>query len=359
MKNIINNNETTINNKVVLKLSSYTMDYIYQIITILVSFFTSFFYNREKTNTNTTNNNIIIKTPTDMYTEKHLAVFLNSFDADSLDKNNEKNWNSNIDPVFYSKEKYVELLKHEDNALEIEWKKRILIEYTPRGNVFMFYDPYKLGFSYYCDQYVPHNILNAVAMKYVLKFQCRDFFMDEHVVPENSASPLLKLVIEEKKVKENQDKLDSNIKNRLRNAPLAKFKNYNRALSTINEDTKKEGSQNVPPEKTEKQKEINRFINLGKTMNFSMLQPVMKKKRGGGGGTGGAGGAGGAGSTLFKSMLASSLFENSSVQKEVFSYRDFKNAGNQWFPRTPLPLQETKVSPHAPSFYKVLSKLSF
>jgi hypothetical protein len=268
-----------------------------------------------------------------MYTEKHLATFLNSFDVDSVDKNNEKNWNLNINPVFYSKEKYVELLKHEDNELEIEWKKRILIEYTPRGNVFMFYDPYKLGFSYYCDQYVPHNILNAVAMKYVLKFQCRDFFMDEHVVPESLPSPLLKLVIEEKKVKEIQDKLDSNIKNRLRNAPFAKFKNYNRALSTINEEPKKEGSVNVlsppeKPEKPEKQKERNKFINLGKTSNFSILQPVMKKKRGG---------AGGAGSTLFKSMLASSLFDNSSVQKEVFSYRDF--------------LRETKVSPHAPSFH--------
>ena len=248
----------------------------------------------------------------------------------------QKNWNLNIDPVFYSKEKYVDLLKDQDNELEKEWKKRILIEYTPRGNVFMFYDPYKLGFSYYCDQYVPHNILNAVAMKYVLKFQCLDFFMDEYFVPENSASPLLNLVIEEKKVKENQDKLDSNIKNRLRNAPFAKFKTYNRALSTINEETKKEGSQNVPPEKQapEKQKEINRFINLGKTMNFSMLQPVMKKKRGG--------------SSLFKSKLASSLFDNSSVQKEVFSYRQFKAgkptvspttpslAGNQGFPARPF-----------------------
>jgi hypothetical protein len=244
------------------------------------------------------------KTPTDIYTEKHLTVFMNSFE------NNKMNKNLNIDPVFYSKEKYVDLLKNEDNELEKEWKKRILIEYTPRGNVFMFYDPYKLGFSYYCDQYVPHNILNAVAMKYVLKFQCRDFFMDEYVVPESSASPLLNLVIEEKKVKENQDKLDSNIKNRLRNAPFAKFKTYNRALSTINEDTKKEGSQNVPPEKQapEKQKEINRFINLGKTMNFSMLQPVMKKKS----------------NNLFQSKLASSLFDNSSVQKEVFSYRQFK-----------------------------------
>ena len=275
------------------------MGYLLQIIKIIQLFFTSFFYNTNKKMVTIDN-----KTHTEIYTEKHLTIFMNSFE------NNEMNKNLNIDPVFYSKEKYVDLLKNEDNALEKEWKKRILIEYTPRGNVFMFYDPYKLGFSYYCDQYVPHNILNAVAMKYVLKFQCRDFFMDEYVVPESSASPLLSLVIEEKKVKENQDKLDSNIKNRLRNAPFAKFKTYNRALSTISEDTKKEGSQNVPPEKQapEKQKEINRFINLGKTMNFSMLQPVMKKKS----------------NNLFKSKLASSLFDNSSVQKEVFSYRQFK-----------------------------------
>ena len=286
------------------------MGYLLQIIKIIQLFFTSFFYNTNKKMVTIDN-----KTPTDIYTETHFTVFMNSFEkTDGTTEKNEKNekpqknWNLNIDPVFYSKEKYVDLLKNEDNALEKEWKKRILIEYTPRGNVFMFYDPYKLGFSYYCDQYAPHNILNAVAMKYVLKFQCRDFFMDEYVVHESSASPLLNLVIEEKKVKENQDKLDSNIKNRLRNAPFAKFKNYNRALSTINEQTKKEGSQNVPPEKPEKQKEINRFINLGKTMNFSMLQPVMKKKS----------------NNLFKSKLASSLFDNSSVQKEVFSYRDFK-----------------------------------
>jgi hypothetical protein len=299
------------NNKIGIVVRYY-MGYLLQIIKIIQLFFTSFFYHTNKKMVTIDN-----KTPTDIYTEKHLTVFMNSFEkTDGTTEKNEKNekpqknWNLNIDPVFYSKEKYVDLLKNEDNALEKEWKKRILIEYTPRGNVFMFYDPYKLGFSYYCDQYVPHNILNAVAMKYVLKFQCRDFFMDEYVVPESSASPLLNLVIEEKKVKENQDKLDSNIKNRLRNAPFAKFKNYNRALSTINEQTKKEGSQNVPSEKQapEKQKEINRFINLGKTMNFSMLQPVMKKKS----------------NNLFKSKLASSLFDNSSVQKEVFSYRDFK-----------------------------------
>ena len=313
------------------------VNYLFQFIKIIKLLFTSFFDfgfgNIKKTE-------LIIKSPTDIYTDKHLTVFMNSFEnsfENGLEKNekNEKNWNLNIDPVFYNKEKYLELLKDEDNVLEKEWKKRILIEYTPRGNVFMFYDPYKLGFSYYCDQYVPYNILNSVAMKYVLKFQCLDFFMDEVVVPENSPLPLLNLIIEEKKAKEIEEKNDSNssnssnnIKNRLRNAPFAKFKNYNRAnVQNNSEETKKEPSVNVPPEK---QKERNKFINLGKTMNFSILQPVMKKKRY---------------SNMFKSKLANSLFDNSSVQKEVFSYRDFKSR------EVGKPCGKPTVSPHAPSLH--------
>jgi len=243
---------------------------------------------------------VVNKSTTELYIDNQLKRFLDSFGID-------KKWNSNIDDVFYKKENYLELLKDVDNELEKKWKMRILIEYTPRGNIFMYYDPYKLGFSYYCDQYVPYNILNAVAMKYVLKFQCRDFFIDEHVVPETFASPLLSILVEEKKVKEIKAEMDSNIKNRLRNAPFAKFKNYNRAASNINEETKKEPSQNVLPEK---QKERNRFINLGKTSNLTILQSVQKKRKG---------------NQAFKSKLASSLFDNSSVQKEVFSYRDFKS----------------------------------
>ena len=274
----------------------------------------------------------VIKSPTDLYYETQLNRFLGSFtplriyNAQSVSPRSlitahkvgvlnvqrcktDKKWNLNINNVFYNKETYLEILKDENNEIETEWKKRILIEHTPRGNVFMYYDPYKLGFSYYCDQYVPYNILNGVAMKYVLKFQCRDFFVDEYVVPETVASPLLGLLVEEKKTKEIQEKMDSNIKNRLRNAPFAKFKNYNRAtLQTNGEENKKDCSVNVPC--VEKQKERNRFINLGKTSNFCILQPCMKRKKR---------------TNMFKSNLANSLFDNSSVQKEVFSYRQFKN----------------------------------
>lgn len=236
------------------------------------------------------NSFVPLKNTNDVYIEKHLATFLNSYKID-------KNWNSNIECVFYSKEKYVELLKDEDNGLEKQWKTRVLIEHSPRGNIFMYYDPYKLGFVYYCDNYVPYNILNAIAMKYVLKFHCRDFFMDEVVSPE--PSPLLNLVVDEKKEKgKEKDTSKEDGKDTIKkNAPFAKFKNYHRA-------EKKENLQNVP----EKQKERNKFVYLGKTSNFSILQRIQKKTK----------------MKNFKSNLASSLFDNSDVQKEVFDYRKWK-----------------------------------
>jgi hypothetical protein len=59
-----------------------------------------------------------------------------------------------------------------NTELEKMWRTRILFENTPRGNVIMFYDPYKLGFSFYCDQkIISYDILNAIATKYVRMFR--------------------------------------------------------------------------------------------------------------------------------------------------------------------------------------------
>jgi hypothetical protein len=61
---------------------------------------------------------------------------------------------------------------------------------------------------------------------------------------------------------------------------------------------------NRSEEKKEKQR--NRFINLGKIVNFNFIQKPKKTN------------------ASFKSELSNGLFDNVSVQKEVFSYRDFK-----------------------------------
>jgi hypothetical protein len=56
----------------------------------------------------------------------------------------------------------------------------------------MYYDAYKMGFAYFCDQKViSYDVLNAVAMKYVKIYRCRDFFMDESIVPKENTSKLI------------------------------------------------------------------------------------------------------------------------------------------------------------------------
>jgi len=219
-------------------------------------------------------------------------------------------YNSNIDSLFYSKKEYAMLLQDEKNRLEPQWKTRILFESTPRGNIVMYYDVYKLAFSYHCDQYIPHDILNAAAMKYVLTFKCRDFFVDELVRPQDKPSKMLVLLEEDKK-EENKTvdadiNIDENLKIALKKAPFAKFKNYHKINTNNDKDT--ESTASTVSKKLEQEKQRNRFTNLGKIVNFSFLQKPSKNKK----------------KVGFNSEMESGLFSNSDVQKEVFNYRDFK-----------------------------------
>jgi hypothetical protein len=239
-----------------------------------------------------------IKDITTKFMDSHKSKFFKTFDG------NNDLVNMNIENIFYSKNLYKEMLRDENNSYERNWKKRILFENTPRGNVIMYFDTYKLGFSYYSDQFMPYDILNAVAMKYVSIFYCRDFFMDEIITP--VSSPILKLLEDDKKEtkKETEDKEDTKengeFTSKLKKAPFAKFKNYNMVSSKVatNGNEKKE---------PEKQKERNRFIHLGKVSNFQFTQKIPKK------------------SVSFKPTMFEGLFGNDSAQKARLNYRDFKN----------------------------------
>jgi len=225
-------------------------------------------------------------------------------------ENNEKN-NENIDKIVYLKSDFFEVLSDPKNRLEPVWKKRILIENTPRGNIYMYYDIFKHGFAYYSDQTgIPYPILNAVAMRYVTVFRCMDFFFDETIL----SSPLIKVFIdddqEEKKKK--QSKMDA-LQINMKDAPFAKFKSYasdnklvdnplrrtsikpfenkhsiyslfyNKILSWVlycfglkKKPEPKEVESIAIEEK--KDKIINKFIFMGYTKNFSPLQkPVLDK----------------------------------------------------------------------------------
>lgn len=161
---------------------------------------------------------------------------------------NTNDMNVNIDPIFYDKAKFAEVMKTENNHLEQKWKKCLLYESTPRGNIFMYYDVYKNGFGYYADQNcVPYTILNAMAMRYVVVFFCRDFFMDESIITQ--LSKLRDVSDEKKKEKEANNNT----------AQMAKLKKY------------KTTTDNPEPVSMR-----NKFISMGKPYNLELIQKKSK-----------------------------------------------------------------------------------
>lgn len=231
---------------------------------------------------------LIIKDPVAIYIETNKNKIINSFAIDNM--------NNNVEKLFYNKKELLEILANQNNELEKVWKTRILFESTPRGNIIMHYDAYKQGFAYYSDTNgIPYNILNAVAMKYVITYQCRDLFMDNEYVKE---SPLINIYLEYEK---KEDKKDD--KNTLKNsdAPFAKLKNYK-----LNQTDKKHLTEETKP--PEKEYNRNTFINLGRVCNFNFLQkPPRKNKLNG-----------------FRSKLLDGVESESNLQNEVMSYSKYK-----------------------------------
>jgi hypothetical protein len=199
------------------------------------------------------------------------------------DKGNTK-YNQSIDPVFYSLDEFKEMLENESNPVERLWKTKMLMKSTPRGNILMFYDVYKQGFAYYTDtSHVPYDILNALAMEYVCMFRCRDFFMDDNILPADTPSRLITLQeLEEKKEKDRKQSEHLGIdKELLKDAPFAKFKNYKTETAPVASDAEKTVDSSKEKGK-EKEKKQNRFVYLGKMANFSFIQkPLTKTKTNG------------------------------------------------------------------------------
>jgi len=179
----------------------------------------------------------------------------------------EKEKNSNIDPIFYEKKEFNEFMKTENNSIETIWKTRILMEFTPRGTIIMFYDAYKMGFAYYCDQnVVSYDILNVVAMKYVMTYRCYSFFIDEFILPASYKNLLKVHYLEDKK----ETKLNNDNVSSFKNDMFMKPKKY----KTSNQIGKKEETM----EKIEEQMR-NKFIYLGNIRNFKICQNIPKKGR--------------------------------------------------------------------------------
>ena len=245
-------------------------------------------------------NNIIYKSQSELdknYVENNRSTFLKMISH---------NFNSNIDPIFYNIKEYNQLLKNENNELETIWKTRIMIETTSRGNLIMFFDVYKFGFSYFSDENIPYIILNAAAMKYVKTFHCFDFFIDNQLL-KGESSPLLMLQNNhtDSTVKPVLKHIINNNNNNNADKPFARFKKYNNLPITPMSLSTNKNLKSIKHESVIEEFNKNKFMYLGKIQNFCLLKQN-------------------------KGFNTNSNFNNifageAKVQKLVLSYNDFKN----------------------------------
>ena len=214
----------------------------------------------------------IPKTKTEIYESSYTQKFLKTFELE-----NPSVYNSNIDAILYDRKELLEQLIDGENEHEKKWRSRILYETTPRGNIVMHYDIFKQGFAYYSDQAITYNILNVAAMKYCVAFSCRDFFLDEKIL--THPSQFTKILVDEEKAESDKKKeyVKQMIPN-MANARLAKFKNYAIDKPKIDKPNIDNITGTKHPIKPEAEPEyvMNKFINLGKTNNFSFIQKIGK-----------------------------------------------------------------------------------
>jgi hypothetical protein len=232
------------------------------------------------------------KDPLTSYLEIKKAKFLLTYEKSYSNEN----INSSIDKCFYSKADFFDTIMDKENSVEKEWKTRILFETTPRGNIVIYYDVFKQGFAYYSDiNNIPYSILNAVAMKYVMLFNCRDFFVDNQVTPELEPSPFIKIYLEEPK-KSNE------VKVKTANSPIiqanlfAKYKTYNKNTKSKSIELKNPPIRNI-------------FINQGKMHNFSFIQKQKKVFK----------------TNNFNSTFNTMFEAETNLQNSAMSYKNYKN----------------------------------
>jgi hypothetical protein len=230
-------------------------------------------------------------------------------------ENQRVQYNENIDPIFYDKKEFSICVSEANNRLETSWKTKMLFENTPRGNILMFYDAYKLGFSFYSDQNViSYDILNAAAMKYVSIFRCRDFFIDESITP--TSSPFIKLHFTDepkKDISKSDKSAFVKLQNYSKENPNKKQLHIKPTPSILPNFFSFEKQIQKPKivETNEPEKMKNKFLYLGKMINFKITQMAPKKRKV---------------LAKFTSPLLDNIKLDSNIQKERISYSDFKKS---------------------------------
>lgn len=191
-------------------------------------------------------------------------------------------------PEIKYEDKYWDLFKRADDDFVIskdlviaqrleQLATCVLFETTPIGNVIMTYNAKKEAFEYYSDCTIPYRYLDTACRKYVATFGCKPLYIDmnEQVKESEVKTNLLRESKAKAKEKEETTKEAPKKKN-----VFAKFKTYN-----------KDSVRGVPPKnslpsgkKVEDSEPVvikertNKFLFMGKTMNFSTGKKIEQKE---------------------------------------------------------------------------------
>lgn len=189
-------------------------------------------------------------------------------------------------PIFYENKyetKYkmisqsIDLTEEKLNSL----KNNIIMEFTPLGNVILFYDNEKKAFNYYSDKVIPYRYLDVCSRKYVLTYFCKEIYIDlkneiKLGIDKQSASllspeinPIQPPTIEVKR------------------GPFAKFKNYGLEKPLI---PKKRVSNRIVSKYAKTNLEqpilgglmvlkerVNKYVYMGKLSGYNFLKTSQKK----------------------------------------------------------------------------------
>jgi len=203
--------------------------------------------------------------------QKYIKYYKESPDTDA---------NANIGADLYDYDARKTLFAEEKNDTERLWKTRILYEFTERGNVLFYYNPYKLSFEYYSDvQIIPYKILQYVAKKYVAMNRCRDFYIDMVERPQNKMIVVLRKeedAMKSKKMKVND--ITKLVDKSLTNTDNV-FDSLKEHRTVAKGPVSKETKGTVKPkEPKEKPLEFaNKYVRLGKISEFNITQKPPKK----------------------------------------------------------------------------------
>ena len=195
--------------------------------------------------------------------------------------------NKYLDEFRSMKDRSVSLT--EEDLLSL--KNSFVVEYTPVGNVAMFYDHKRETFCYYSDTTMPYRFLEVVGRKYVMSNNCKSIFVDmsdelkqyaENKQKQKELEEQKKL--EETKRREETETPEGSSPQKMKKNVFAKFKSYNNNNTKSSVTVPAKEAPKIISENEEKKEEdmllkekSNRYTCEGRFSNFAMLKKVDKK----------------------------------------------------------------------------------